>query len=277
MMNKQTRARWMAGAAQPFTGASPHLMVRGPMVFRDKEGEGGAGGDGGDDEEGGEGGQDDNEEAIDPKAHAALVKAHNRLKKDSRADRQRIRELEEQVEALTTEAEDLRSQVDPNGDTATKVRTATENAKAPLLAEIEKLKEKLKSRDRRIENDAVEKALNEQFDSIRLKPELRKAARAMLRSQIEVDHDGDDEDAEIILSMNDLPLAEALTAWARTEEGKVFIAEGNNGGGAEGGRRGRTTKNPWKQENFNLTEQSRLEKDDPVQANRLKAEAGVAF
>lgn len=275
MMTKTTRAAWMAGASQPFA-ATPNLMVRGPAIYRDKDAGGGDGGEGegeGDeDEEGGEG----QPETVDKAGHDALVRAHELLKKDARKGRARIRELEADVERLTTEVETLQQQADGNVDIATKIKTAVDNAKAPLLAEIEALKKGRESDRRVIETNAIENALNAQFDEIGVKPEFKDAVKALLRDQIEVDYDDEEDYATISLSLNSLPLAEGFAAWAKTEKGKVFVAEGNSGGGANGGKRGRVVRNPWKDDAFSLTEQSRLEASDPVLANRLKAEAGVA-
>jgi hypothetical protein len=53
----------------------------------------------------------------------------------------------------------------------------------------------------------------------------------------------------------------------------------SSGGGASGERSGgpndsRITRNPWKSDTFNLTEQMKITKKDPKQAARLKADAG---
>lgn len=55
------------------------------------------------------------------------------------------------------------------------------------------------------------------------------------------------------------------------------LFETNSGGGAAGsgsGGAGNGVKNPWKKESWNLTEQMKLQRNDPKQAQQLKAAAG---
>jgi hypothetical protein len=71
-------------------------------------------------------------------------------------------------------------------------------------------------------------------------------------------------------------IADTLTAFAGTEEGKFFLQSNSTGGGATGSSPKTTnTNNPYKKESFNLTEQIKLENNDPAKAAALKAQAGV--
>ena len=65
-------------------------------------------------------------------------------------------------------------------------------------------------------------------------PVHQKAAKAMLAAQVQI---ADDNGAKVAV-MGDKPLADAITAWAATDEGKYFVAATPaSGGGASGGSR----------------------------------------
>ncbi len=61
----------------------------------------------------------------------------------------------------------------------------------------------------------------------------------------------------------------------RTEYPNAIKGSGSDGGGANGSsnKRGAVSSNPWKKDTLNLTEQARIQRDDPALANRLKNEA----
>jgi hypothetical protein len=70
--------------------------------------------------------------------------------------------------------------------------------------------------------------LNSALTAAGVKPELQKAASALLRGNAELSDDGQ-------ISLGGKPLADAIKAWAGSDEGKAFVANGNEGGGAPGG------------------------------------------
>ena len=112
--------------------------------------------------------------------------------------------------------------------------------------------------------------LTSALDEINVKPELRKAALALLKTTAAIDDDGR-------ITLGDKLLADAITAWSKSEEGKAFIANGSTGGGANGGgnRPGGGDKNPWASDSFNLTEQGRLYRADPGKAREMAAAHGI--
>jgi cell shape-determining protein MreC len=62
-----------------------------------------------------------------------------------------------------------------------------------------------------------------------------KAARAMLGGQVQIVVEGDQRIAKV----GDKPLADFIGEWAKTDEGKHFVAApGNSGGGGQGGQGG---------------------------------------
>lgn len=103
-------------------------------------------------------------------------------------------------------------------------------------------------------------------------PPMQKAVRAMFQSQVKVDYEGE----EAVVTIDNLPVADKIKAWAGTEEGKYFVAAPGSGGGGSGGSGTPENKadNPWSKEGFNLTKQSEIQNADPTRAAQLKAAAG---
>lgn len=85
-------------------------------------------------------------------------------------------------------------------------------------------------------------------------------------------------DGKVMLATPDgLSIKAACEAAKDTTFGKRCVVVNSYGGGAEGGSLGdaTTTKNPFKKETWNLTEQSKIYQKDPALAARLKAAAGL--
>lgn len=77
----------------------------------------------------------------------------------------------------------------------------------------------------------VENGLNEALGKAGVKPEFQKAARAMLAGQVQVKQDGDSR----AVLLGEKPLSDAVAEWAKSDEGKHFVAAPvNSGGGAQG-------------------------------------------
>jgi len=81
-------------------------------------------------------------------------------------------------------------------------------------------------------------------------------------------------------NQNKETISGVIHQFALSNRGKVFIKNGNQGSGAQGAANQNTNtnagnNNPYKKETLNRTAQMVLEKSNPEQAARLKAEAGV--
>lgn len=101
------------------------------------------------------------------------------------------------------------------------------------------------------------------------------AVEAMLSSRIKVEGSGED----VAVLLDEKPLSEALAEWAKSDDGKHFVAAPGNSGGGGGNTRSASggDVNPWKKESRNLTEQGRIAREDPETAKRLAKEAGVTL
>lgn len=263
---KTTKARLFGGGAMLFAPAHTSFMARGAMIARAPEGDGG-GGDGGEGDDDPSGGQ-----TVDKAVFDTLSTAHEKLKKDSRKDRQDLRDAKAKIAELEGDLEAERAKSDGNTDKATAVQQAVQTERTKWEKEVGSRDTTIAALTKELNDTRAETELDRALDEHRIKPELRKAAKAMLRSDIEVEVDDDGRH----VYLNSLPVAEAVKAWAESDDGKAFVLDGNTGGGATGGKSKHTGKNPWKSDTLNLTEQDRIQAKDPALASRLKAEAGVA-
>jgi len=78
----------------------------------------------------------------------------------------------------------------------------------------------------------IDNGLNDVLLKAGVKPELAKAVKALLSNQVTIKVDGENR----IAMMGDKSLSDAVTEWAKSDEGKHFVAAPqSSGGGAKGG------------------------------------------
>jgi len=162
---------------------------------------------------------------------------------------EQIAELQEQIDALAaknrellgelkvTKAKARGADIDPEQFAA--IQTELENTKAELAkvtktskAEMDKLTQSLQSKDTALQSYLIDNGLTDALVKAGVRPELMKAAKAMLRGQAALQAEGDQYKA----LMGDKPLADAVAEWSASDEGKHFVAAPqSNGGGATGG------------------------------------------
>lgn len=264
-MTTHLKARLMGGAT-PYAQLGPATMLRGALVPRYPA-----------DDPPNPNPDDDNDdppgETIAKDIHDRVIQAHEALKRDSRRDRQELRDARAKITELEQELETERSKHDDSTDKAAAVQAAVATERARYDKDVGARDKRIAELEEELNDSAAEAALERALDDHRIKPELRKAAKALLRGEIEVEVE-DGQGRQVY--MNNLPVADAVKAWAESDEGKAFVLDGNSGGDARGGKGHHTGKNPWKQGQTNLTEQDRIQAKDPALASRLKAEAGVA-
>lgn len=81
----------------------------------------------------------------------------------------------------------------------------------------------------------VDNGLNDALLKAGVKPEMTKAVKALLSGQVTLKTEGENR----IALMGDKPLSDAVIEWAKSDEGKHFVAApANQGGGATGGKTG---------------------------------------
>lgn len=247
--------------ATNYAPVGPMTLLRGPIIPQAPN----------DDQGGGEGQGDDEHQPIDPAAHAALASAHERLKKDAKADRDALKEMQARLDAIEAEKEQAEADKAKASGDVEAVRTQLETKHG---RELKAATDRAEKAERQVEKLVIDNGLSAALDEARVKPELKRAAAALLREGVELK----DDDGEPVAYKGGLPLAEAIKLWAEGDEGKPFVLAGNSGGGAPGGGKGaHSGPNPWKQgPSFSLTEQDRIARDKPDLAKRLMAEAEAA-
>ncbi len=121
------------------------------------------------------------------------------------------------------------------------------------------------------EKEALEKTLSDSIAELNIAKPFIPAVKAMFKGRINIAHEGE----ELVSTIDSMPVKDAMKAWADSEDGKHYVsADKNSGGGALGGGKGiKDTKNPFNKDAPNLTEQMRIQREDPQKAERLKKEA----
>jgi hypothetical protein len=124
----------------------------------------------------------------------------------------------------------------------------------------------------------VGQALEEAMTAVNIKPEFRKAVRALLKDKVKVvaaDEVSEVPQAVVETDLDDkMPLARYAESWAQTDEGKIYVGVPVGSGAGDGGDLRKGEKNPWTKDGWNMTEQGRLYRADPVKAERLAKAAG---
>lgn len=200
-----------------------NTLARGPQVMRAPEDDQGAEADKSEDKA-----AEKAAETIDPAKYQGLATAHERLKKDSAADRAALNELKERLAAFEAkEAEAAEAKAREAGD----FDTVKKQLETRHQRDIETRDGTITKQRAQIEKLVVDAGLAQAIIAANVKPEFVPAVTALLRQGVEI---GDDGDGNPVASRSGIPLAEAVRLWAETD-GKAFIANGNTGGDAKGG------------------------------------------
>jgi hypothetical protein len=170
----------------------------------------------------------DDNETIDPKAHKALADAHERLKVDSKADRDALRALQAQVAELTTAKEDAEAAAAAKAGDVDAIKAQLE---AKHQRELKAATDRAAKAEGQVQKLVVDSGLDAALDAANVAPAYKKAAKALLRAGVELK----DENGDPVALMDGKPLSEAIKTWAASDEGKAFVLNGNTGGGAPGG------------------------------------------
>ncbi len=222
-------------------------MLRGPMMAMDAP--------------------DDPPAPVDPAAHAALVRAHEALKADAakaRADRIAADTAAAAADAAKlaaeTEAAAATGNLEALRTSMTAERAASERA---LTARAEKAEATVKQL-------LVTNGLSTALDSVKVATELKEGALALLTGKVELV----DENGVQVAKVGGVPLADFITTWAATPQGKAYVLDGNSGGGGRGNNGDPLGANPWAKDTWNMTAQGVMERDNPAKAAELKSAAG---
>lgn len=146
------------------------------------------------------------------------------------------RELLGEVKTLKARAKG--ADIDPAEHAAlqTKVEELTEElgkVQKASKTEVEKLTKALAEKDGALTQHLIDAGLTDALAKAGVAPHYLNATKAMFKGQAALKADGGQYQALI----GDKPLADAITEWSKTDEGKHFVsAPANTGGGANGGK-----------------------------------------
>ncbi|WP_419893277.1 phage scaffolding protein [Oceanobacillus kimchii] len=174
----------------------------------------------------------------------------------------------EKFDSVNTEKNDYKQQL---ADRDTQLDDLKKKAKGndELKEEIDRLKQENEDTKNQYEKDLQDKTFNYELEKALSAQQAKnpKAVKALLDKEA-IKLDGDKL----------LGLEEQLTA-LKESDGYLFGEEQPAGLGGRTPvtqkKQSHVDKNPWKQENFNLTEQAKILKENPELAISLKSQAGV--
>jgi hypothetical protein len=217
-----------------------------------------------------------------------LQTAHERTKRDKATIQAKLTEAEDRLEGLPEDFNaDKYAELEakaklgegkeaPKADEEiARVRTQMETKHAK---ELTKKDERIGKLEKAVEKHVVEDKLTGALVDAGVRKELLPAARALLKGKVKISEEDDDFDAVVETDMGRMTVAEFVTTWAGSDDGKPFV-EKIKGGGSNGGDGGRkpTEHNPFDKEggHYNLTAQQEMMTSDRPKAERMAAAAGV--
>lgn len=174
-----------------------------------------------------------------------------------------------------------------NAKTKEEIERQVEERTAAMKTAHEKELEAERKEKERLKGDLESHVIDGELIKAGTELGLRSTAHADLtyrgRQQFKLDEHGKpvatDKDGKILYNQAGDPLSPKDYVSKLTKEAP-HLFDPNSGSGAGGsGNAGaggnQTAGNPWKKDTFNLTEQSRLFKENPDQARQMAAQAGV--
>lgn len=185
----------------------------------------------------------------DPEVKAALKAAAEEAAKEARAElADSVAKLEENNKLLTKQLREQRAKAATEVDPAehAKLQERLEELTSALAESEKTYKKQVADLQKQAEQSTKlfeseqgftqkllrDNGLTEALMKAGVEPTFMKAVKAMLQDQVQIVADGDNRKAVV----GDKALADFVTEWASSDEGKVYIkAPANDGGGAPGG------------------------------------------
>lgn len=159
------------------------------------------------------------------------------------------------------------------------------NARKPVERERDEAVERAEKAEGQLQSLVVDNALTNALTDVKIASPYVVAVKAMFRDKVKVTEGDDGAPVAMIEGeYGEQPVAAYLKEWSQTDQGKAFVAAPENGGGGARttGNGGGKIKNPFKKKtedgkpnpNFSITEQGRLQREQPDVARRMAKEAG---
>lgn len=211
----------------------------------------------------------------DPKAHPAfrtLKQTADRLDRDLKESRRALDGANERLKALP-EAFDREEYARLKERGALDEGEIERRAARRRQRDLDKALERADAAERQLHTLLVENGLSEALSRAQVAPSLLDAAKALLLRQ----HKAEIVDGRALIDGDEI--ADFVNGWADGDAGRHFVAAPHSGGGGAEAKPGGAglagNANPFaKGRDFNLTEQMRLQREDPARAMRLRQAAG---
>jgi len=203
--------------------------------------------------------------------NSGLVQKRDELLNESKEAKSALATLKEQMDTMQAELAETKKTSDiSKGNWEEVLKTE----RAQHAKEVAKTQSLLAGADAYIERILIDAELDKHLEAGQIPAGLRAGAKALISTtaQRKVTTDGDKR----IASLNGQAVGEFVKAWLESESGKPFVpVPVNSGGGGRGGPAGPNAGgNPWAKDSINLTDQSRITRENPTLAASLKAAAG---
>jgi hypothetical protein len=219
------------------------------------------------------------------------------LKSALKKERDRNRALSDQIRAIPQDFDadlwrqllELRDRVeagagpggkDGDGAPADKFDAVRKRIEDRYSAQVKEKETRIEAMNGFVRGLLVDRALSEALSGAGVLPQYMEAVKALLerRGRPEVVEDSAEVFRAVVQTdTGELSIRDWVDEWARTNEAAVYLPpSGKSGGGSPAdnpGGGGRS--NPWAATSFNLTEQGRIMRENPEQARRLRAAAGM--
>ena len=182
-----------------------------------------------------------------------------------------FRTLKQTADRLDRELKEARRALDGANERLAGWPDEFERAEYARLKERGRL-ERAEAAERQVHTLLVENGLTEALSRAQVAPSLLDAAKALLLRQ----HKAEIVEGKALIDGDEI--ADFVRDWADGEAGRHFVAAPQSGGGGAeakpGGALPAGPSNPFaKGQGFNLTEQMRLQREDPGRAERLRQAA----
>lgn len=218
----------------------------------------------------------------------AIKMNKEQIKQEKTEEQAKRRAAEERIQALTEEKETLEKQLAAQSPDEIKKIYEQKAQEAANIYEKQRLEkeaayEALKKENEGLKRDRLKLDCMNEFNAAIKDMNIASDARDAFAEYVmgydcaKFDYRPLGDGKQILATNEGLTIKAACEAAKDSTFGKRCIVVNSFGGGAEGGSPldGAATKNPWKKETWNLTEQSKIYQKDPQLAARLKAAAGV--
>jgi hypothetical protein len=219
------------------------------------------------------------------KANLPLVKNRDEILAEKKAVEKKAAELQEKFAALETANKELNEKLESNVPDKEKQIYAAEVDKlkstiAKLTEDFTKSRTEYEGKIEGLSKEKKEYIIGEEFtkivNSFSVKPTMRAGLTKIFfadnpRQGFEPYEYGGNT---VYVNKDGKKMADLLNDYIQTDEGKNYVLETNNGGGATGSSKVKPpVSNPWAKETLNLTEQMKITKENPTLANSLKEQA----